>query len=87
LSRPAEDVLNEDNFARRWDKLSSAVNTKEINALVKLVTRSIWLERNISVFEKIATLPVEVCHKIRVDFAHCKRAWPCGYLGEIKYSL
>jgi hypothetical protein len=60
----------DDDFAIWWDKLASAVphcNRKEINTLVVLVTRSPWLERNSRVFDKFATMPVEVCRKIRVE--------------------
>jgi hypothetical protein len=54
-----------------WSSLSESVPRnirKEINALVLLVARSIWLERNNRVFEKFTTIPAEVCRKIREEF-------------------
>jgi hypothetical protein len=67
----------------QWDKLARAVprwDRKEINALVVLVTRSPWLERNSRVFDKFATMPMEVARKIRVELEQWKRAklWGSG---------
>jgi hypothetical protein len=58
-------------IAHWWSALSAAVpmkKRKEINSLVLLVARCIWLERNIRVFDKIAAMPMEVCRKIRTEF-------------------
>jgi hypothetical protein len=69
-----------------WRRLSAAipsVHRKEINALVILVTRCLWLERNSRVFDRFATLPGEFCRKICVEFELWKRAKLCGEMGEI----
>jgi hypothetical protein len=69
-----------------WSTLSDAVprkRRKEINALVVLVTRCIWLERNSRVFDKFATMPMEVCRKIRAEFQLWKKAKLCGDQGGI----
>jgi hypothetical protein len=71
----------EDDFALWWNKIAMVVpqkQRKELNALVLLVTRAIWLERNSRVFDKFATMPVEVCRKIKEKFAQWKRARLCG---------
>jgi hypothetical protein len=52
-----------DDFATWWSHLSNAVarrDRKELNALVLLVTRSLWLKRNSHVFDKFATMPLEL---------------------------
>lgn len=41
---------------------------KELNALVVLVTRYFWLERNSMIFYKISTMALEVCLEIKVEF-------------------
>jgi hypothetical protein len=71
----------EDEFALWWSKLAMAVpqkQRKELNALVLLVARAIWLERNSRVFDKFATMPAEVCRKIKEEFSQWKRARLCG---------
>jgi hypothetical protein len=82
LHRFTPDIHAE--FATWWTSLSEALprsKKKEINALVILVVRSIWLERNSRVFDRFATLPMEVCRKLRVEFAQWKRAKLCGDVG------
>jgi hypothetical protein len=71
-----------------WPELSVAVpaeSKKELNALVILVSRELWLERNARVFDKIATLPMELCKRIKAEFAQWKRAemWDSGSSGDI----
>jgi hypothetical protein len=51
---------------------------REINALVVLVARALWLERNSRVFDKFATMPREVCRTILSDFELWKAAKICG---------
>ena len=41
---------------------------KEVNSLIILVARSLWLERNNRVFGIVATMPWAVSRKIRVEF-------------------
>jgi hypothetical protein len=51
-----------------WSKLSDAVikkDRKELNSMVIIVTRCLCLERNSRVFDKLATMPAEVCPRIR----------------------
>jgi hypothetical protein len=50
---------------------------KEINAQIILVARCLWLERNSRVFDRFATMPVEVCWKIGVEFDLWKKAKLC----------
>jgi hypothetical protein len=62
---------SEASIAHWWPELSSAVpdhNRREINSLIVLVARALWLERNSRVFDKFATMPMEVCRKIRAEF-------------------
>jgi hypothetical protein len=54
-----------------WSNISDAVprkDRKELNTLVILIARCLWLERNSRVFEKFASMPSEVCRKIRAEF-------------------
>jgi hypothetical protein len=47
-----------------WPVLSDAVpksRQKELNSLVILAARALWLERNARVFDKFATMPAELC--------------------------
>jgi hypothetical protein len=70
-----------------WSNISDAVprkDRKELNALVILIARCLWLERNSRVFEKFASMSSEVCRKIRAEFDQWKRANLCGVLGEIE---
>jgi hypothetical protein len=70
-----------------WTQICNAIpkrQKKEINALILLVARCLWLERNSRVFDKFATMPVEVCRKIWVEFDLWKKANLCGSIGEIE---
>jgi hypothetical protein len=67
-----------------WPELSVAVpaeSKKELNALVILVSRELWLERNARVFDKVATL----CRRIKAEFSQWERAklWKSGSRGGI----
>jgi hypothetical protein len=70
-----------------WNYLRRSLQRakKELNALVILVSRELWLERNARVFDKIATLPMELCKRIKAEFAQWKRAemWDSGSSGDI----
>jgi hypothetical protein len=60
------------DFTLWWNKMARDVprkQRKELNALVLLVMRTIWLERNNMVFDKFATMLMEVCRKIKEEFA------------------
>jgi hypothetical protein len=64
-----------------WPRLSSVVpdlNRREINTLVVLVARALWLERNSRVFDKFATMSREVCRTILSEFEFWKAAKICG---------
>jgi hypothetical protein len=70
-----------------WTDLSEAVprkKRKDVNALVTLVSRSLWLERNNMIFDKFANMPMEVCKKIKAEFQQWKRAHLCVSVGEIE---
>jgi hypothetical protein len=59
-----------------WPELSDVVpanQRKAINALVTIVSRELWLERNARVFGKLATLPTELCRRIKAEFEQWKR--------------
>jgi hypothetical protein len=76
-----------DSIDTWWSKLSNAVprkDQKEINSMVILVARFLWLERNNRVFDKLATMPSKLCRRIRAEFDQWKRAKLCGQLGEIE---
>jgi hypothetical protein len=54
-----------------WLNLSNATpkqHMKEMNTLVILVARKIWLEWNSRVFDKAAVLPTELVRQIKVKF-------------------
>jgi hypothetical protein len=61
-----------DTIREWWGQLNAAVpirQKKEINALIILVACCLlWLERNSSFSNGFATMPVEVCRKIGVEF-------------------
>jgi hypothetical protein len=60
------------------------VAASDVNSLVILIARFLWLERNSRVFDRLASMPSEVCRKIRVKFDQWKKAKLCGVLGEIE---
>jgi hypothetical protein len=45
-----------------------AVERKTANSLISLVIRSLWLERNARVFDKIKTSPQEIVRRIRDEW-------------------
>jgi hypothetical protein len=54
-----------------WPALSNAISknhSKEVNTLVILVARELWLERNSRVFDKMAVLPAELVGRIKAEF-------------------
>ena len=60
-----------------WPTLTAAVpkkRKKEINSLVILVARCLWLERNSRVFDKFASMPWTVRGKISEEFLLWKTA-------------
>jgi hypothetical protein len=70
-----------DELALWWPALSDAVparHKKEINSLIVLVVRELWLERNARVFDWTATMPVELVRRIVSEFEQWKRANLCG---------
>jgi hypothetical protein len=72
---------SEASIAHCWLELSSAMpdhNHREINSLIVLVARALWLKRNSRVFDKFATMPMEVCRKICAEFDLWKVAKICG---------
>jgi hypothetical protein len=55
-------------IATWWLALSNAVPAKlrkELNSLVVLVARELWLERNARIANKFATVPCEICRRIK----------------------
>ena len=56
---------------------------KEVNSVVILVARSLWLELNSRVFDKVATMSHEICRRIRVEFELWREAGLCGVSGGI----
>jgi hypothetical protein len=71
----------DDTLALWWPALSDAIPTryrKEINSLVVLVARELWLERNARIFDRAATMPVELVRRIAAEFEQWKRAKLCG---------
>jgi hypothetical protein len=76
-----------DEIATWWSDLADVVprnHHKELNSLIVLVARCLWLERNNMVFDKFGTMPIEVCRKIMEEFKLWKQAGLCGVLGEIE---
>jgi hypothetical protein len=64
-----------------WPSLSDAIparHRKEVNSLVVLVARELWLERNARIFDRSATMPVELAQRIAIEFEQWKRAKLCG---------
>jgi hypothetical protein len=39
-----------------------------VNALVVLVARELWLERNARTFDRVVVLPMELCRRIAAEF-------------------
>jgi hypothetical protein len=73
------------DLAHWWSSLSGAVpkkQRKDLNALVMLVTRCLWLERNSRVFDKFATIPLEVVRKIKAELEQWQKAMLCGLEGD-----
>ena len=61
---PAPDT----DVAPWWTTLSAAIpkeKRKTLNSLVILTVRSIWLERNCRVFDRVASTATAVCSRIR----------------------
>ena len=64
-----------------WQAVSAAAPRtamKEVNSVVILVVRSLWLECNTRVFDKVATMSHEICRRIRVEFELWREAGLCG---------
>jgi hypothetical protein len=64
-----------------WPTLSKAVPAnfkKELNSLVVLVARKIWLEWNARIFDKFTTMPRPLCDRIQRQFELWKSARICG---------
>jgi hypothetical protein len=64
-----------------WQEVFAIVdsaNRREINSFIILVARSIWLERNTRVFDRSASMPIEVNRKIKVQMEQWKVAKLCG---------
>lgn len=66
-----------------WPAVSAGVprkQRKELNGLIVLISRELWLERNARVFDKSATMPMELCKRIKGEFAQWGRArlWDAG---------
>jgi hypothetical protein len=71
----------DDTLALWWPALSDAIPAryrKEINSLVVLVARELWLERNARIFDRAATMPVGLVRRITVEFEQWKHAKLCG---------
>jgi hypothetical protein len=65
------------DFTSWWSLLGESAPPslqKELNALVILVARRLWRERNSRVFDKFATLPREVCRMISDESEQWKKA-------------
>jgi hypothetical protein len=70
---PAADAM----LALWWTSLSNEIlarHRKEVNSLVILIARELWLERNARIFDKSPTMLVELTRCIAVEFEQWKRA-------------
>jgi hypothetical protein len=73
------------DFTSWWSSLGESAPPslrQELNALVILMARQLWLERNNWVFDKFATLPREVCRMISEEFEQWKKAGLRGLSGD-----
>jgi hypothetical protein len=64
-----------------WPTLSEAVPAKfrkELNSLVVLIARELWLERNAQIFDKFVTMSGPPCHCIQGQFELWRSARICG---------
>lgn len=64
-----------------WCTIAAAVpkpGRKDLNSMIVLVARCLWLERNSRVFDKVASLPWTVCRKIREEWDLWRKAKLCG---------
>ena len=64
-----------------WQAVSAAaprIARKEVNSMVFLIVRALWLERNSRVFDKVATMAHEVWRRIKVEFELWREARLCG---------
>ena len=71
----------DDDVAQWWVTLAAAVPKKvrkALNGLVILTARSIWLERNNRVFDRVASTAMTVCTRIRQEFELWIAAGLCG---------
>jgi hypothetical protein len=60
-----------------WPTLSEAVPAKfrkDLNSLVVLIARELWLERNTRIYDKFATMPGSLCRRIQGQFELWKSA-------------
>ncbi|CAM0905803.1 unnamed protein product [Alopecurus aequalis] len=69
-----------------WPSISNATPKtlgKEVNSLIILVARSLWLERNSRVFDKVATMARECLQRILAEFELWRSAGLCGVLRDL----
>jgi hypothetical protein len=59
----------------------------EINSMVALIARELWLERNARSFDKTAVMPVELCGRTRATFELWKKTGLCGHGGGIQREI
>jgi hypothetical protein len=64
-----------------WPRISNGLakrHGKEMDTLIVLTARMMWLERNARVFDKATVMPMELVRKINAEFALWKQAKLCG---------
>jgi hypothetical protein len=67
----AHDVIH--SWWKRLQEGTLVPARREVNTLMILVTRELWLERNARTFDKVAVLPMELCRRIIAEFEQWKR--------------
>jgi hypothetical protein len=70
-------------MASWWPSLSDAAPPKfqkELNSLIVLVARELWLEWNARIFDKVASMPREreLCRRINADSISGEELKLCG---------
>jgi hypothetical protein len=67
---------------RRLHEGTPGPGRREVNALVVLVARELWLERNARTFDRVAVLPMELCRRIAAEFERWKQAGLGGGIAQ-----
>ena len=82
LGLPQLTPTSDASTAQWWTQLARRISDKkkrkEINGLIILTARSIWLERNSRVFDQCASTTSAVFNRIEQEFALWRMAGICG---------